>query len=1238
MLTGGPDRPFPRDCPQDCHLGPQYAQWQGGTVPLYTNITTVPNPENQPCSPPGSTVTYTIAPSSQNALCDLGCADTGGVVRPYTILGGTDCDGPITDPLPAPGTPPGGWIGAAVGSSYKYTLAAGSNSVPAQPFAEVMTVAVVTIAAGGTGYVVGDSPALVLGTAQTACPGGIAGFTVTTVSGEGAITGIAITTGGQYVSGLTPPTTCALTAGSGTGASLNLNFARATQPVSQCQNTGFKNLATCRQWHGAFGWTSHDPGGCDSTYCVTAVADTYGNAPGAPGYVPTWTTTSYEPYQPDADQTKYLTCDTECSLTVVTSNFTAGAFYNYQSNATGAVSVDATTGEITNGVITSEDFYAGDDSDPMPGTHIRHVSGGAGYTAENDDGTVVTTDFLSGMSTLIDGVVSQDVHCTASIIAAFYNSGVDDPSLDAMPAQWNAAAGFINNNPDLDLGTYTYFPSVTDPNNYGPSTVTGVVDEGDGYTYTQTLTISWSRTATTFTWSIVQTIVNTEPDAEQSSYSYTGTLTLSNPNYASDIYADAVYLSSLVPLDDDGLYGWRTDTLQQVAPLVSRNEVPSNVSPVTGFLPATQNQMDSPIADPAGNGVWETNVSPATAPYVYNADAPGTWSPTYTQIPWTDPAAWQWPYGCTSANAGDTTNTIASGPQVHMVDGSILGQFESAGYQNNFSFQFEIWKGCYYNNDYGCGLDWLYQNYGSWLTDFNAASGAQLPLNCTQWTNSYEVIDKPPGACVMYASDIVNDAFCNNAVSERNGALWLYKFAVIAEKWQSQNYARPGGNDRFLIDETQVYCVASGSGTSFVVTDLAGDTLTGAIPGIGTGLWGGPAVGGWWSGCGCDDSGNVTLGTLALHVPAGWDSPSKDGATVFAPLRFPTCPSLLGRVAVTTAPPISRVITFTWQDAQPQFGMAPSGTESVTIYDRGMNVLGTETATRTADGTFTVTTSTDYSTAVWVMIAGSPAWYFNSNYPRGNFLTLEWLEDTRTNGQAGDHAETRDCAEQANYDAWVAGGSVGDEPSDALPPPADTPTLAWPPGGPYTSVNSGFASFTQTQHCLPDITCAPRVICFTPNGETFANGVTVAMPDTFTMDERYGSYWYGKVQTTMTEMFYQQPHVPCGTDPTDWVQDDGSCNLAGDPPATYGCPPLAEAEAQFPGYGISGTESPSAWFPYTPGWLSPVDYATGDVAYPDAPMGFDANGNPSGFTSEYLHRATLIANIGCFNYSDWVLP
>lgn len=697
--------------------------------------------------------------------------------------------------------------------------------------------------------------------------------------------------------------------------------------------------------------------------------------------------------------------------------------------------------------------------------------------------------------------------------------------------------------------------------------------------------------------------------------SASGTFTLSVENTAASVLADVYLLLAFWDLTDDGLYPWRTDGVWQVAPLVSRYEYTLNVS-----LSGGQTAIDH-----------------------YDGDTP---------VLWVDPNAGLYNGKILGMPVGDALSNGASA--VFNPDFSVD---VTGDYQDYFDFNATQYRICPFTNDEGTFYDLYVAGYGEWLYDAITRTGAQLPHCATAWTNNADAISKRPYAWLVQGDGETYDKCAqgscqpspdNDFHASRGDALWAQKCAEIIEPWSSYDFARPGGADKFNLDESLTYCVAeitgSGPGAVIILATPTGDAVTIADA---SGVWGGASVGGFYNITW--DGSTVTLGTKVFNVPTGWSDGSDDDVS-FGKLRFDTAPGLLGRAGVSKVTDVasSRLLTV---DNSPYLALNLTAAEGVDICAADMTVLASNvTITRlqpwaagtvyapgvviidgngnaqrcttggtsdasapvwagsgttndntvvwtfalaavTADTTFAVASAlVTIAAAKFIVAHGATSYEWDDNQRKGDFTVLDWLLDSRTNGEGARLAGITDC--------------------DGNNPPAGSPAFAWPPGGPFTQVNSGYASFNQTQYQagtgVPWSACKPYVVCLSPNGETWVNGQTIAFPVAFNFDDLYGARWQMEIEAARADFLWQTPHVPCGSSSeTPWVMDDGSCT--GD----YAHAPLVESRIAVPtNGGAAGTDvAPALPSGITIGYVSPLDDPGG--LPPPGQIGFDGStGNP----------------------------
>lgn len=567
----------------------------------------------------------------------------------------------------------------------------------------------------------------------------------------------------------------------------------------------------------------------------------------------------------------------------------------------------------------------------------------------------------------------------------------------------------------------------------------------------------------------------------------------------------------------------------------------------------------------------------------------------------------------TDSSGLNATPNPYTDPASDYCDGAIIGGPNPAGYEDTFDYYWAMWKACLPTDPDALKILQWYEDSvgGNYARITGWLGGAQFPKNTTLFPSNIQAFCNRPGAWVAVNDPTTTTDHYNNGGGAMKSGVWEAKYAEIPELLPSEDFARPAGADRFAYDETKVYAVGSdlttpASGGTFTPRDLYGNAITIADT---SGVWGGPAVGGFYN---ISQAGTlVTLGTKVYSVPTGWKSASGDDAACFGKLRWPNYPGILGRAAVSLVENLSPVKLTT--ESLPNVVTS----DTVDLYDASMTLLaGNVAVTRVDDTHFTVGTAYATIAACKYITAAGKKYYFDTDRPKGDYTVLEWTFDFRTNG------------ERARLLGSV-NGCTGD--------PMIAPTA-----------NNGFSEFNQTQGCLPFTPCSPKVICYSPNGETFANGITYPPPRP-ALDYRFGTLWLGLPQTSMTSLFYQPPHSPVTVsdsltetdfdpayDRLIWREDDGSCpddyvETAEGGGMTfhkfYPHHPMVEARLSLPNNsGMAMNETP----PALPagiqiGWLSPVDHTGDGVAYPPGIVGFNEDGSLAGMATPWSISAALCA-------------
>lgn len=541
-------------------------------------------------------------------------------------------------------------------------------------------------------------------------------------------------------------------------------------------------------------------------------------------------------------------------------------------------------------------------------------------------------------------------------------------------------------------------------------------------------------------------------------------LTLSDPYTIDDVYAKAASMAANWLLTDNATFPFSTSSEITIAPLVTADEKQTAVSPEPSN-PCMVDDFRNPIADADGNAPFSTD-----------------WLGTWAQMGWFDPDNFSWVFA-TGQNQSTAAATGLAGP---IFTGADIGAPLPAGYgQAVGGGQYGVFNrdhANYFRRNCIFGAGWT-----TGAETVGAFTPSYLPGNTPQWTDDNQATTLYPCAFVQ---------------SEGNG-VYLQKWCEIPVSRPSINFARPYGPDKFSLDETAVYFVSDF--TSGVVTlQNSGDFSTPTSLPFTTGdIVGSARVGGFFhvTAVGTD---TVTLGAKKCDLPAGWDTPSRDGAACFGKLLYPNAPGMDftdstaevgGRVASTVAvnvPPTTSTIT----TSTTQKYLSITTPETVVLLDKDLNVLATVAATRVDDTHFTIPID---------MTGSAPVVWMVPNV----------LNDGSTPGTKYKFADSRSKGDYV-YRTWVvkiADGTV--------------------------------LSSTQNQACLGTSACGVNMTGFSPNGE----GTLWPFPASVNV----GEVWLGRIDTWMPDPFWQRPHTPVaatvdgqtfvpGTDLLTWNEDNGECN------------------------------------------------------------------------------------------------
>jgi hypothetical protein len=599
---------------------------------------------------------------------------------------------------------------------------------------------------------------------------------------------------------------------------------------------------------------------------------------------------------------------------------------------TGARTVNATSGETTSTLISTETITEGVDDGSGHITIVTSyfTNGGAGFNY--DAGTATDIPFASGGTTKLD-ISSWDLHC-----GSYPRVQIDvDLDLPGFISFWNS-------------GHSTPMPAITDPNNYSYS------GSSTDFDVTESIAATFTRTDTTVSWDFTRTVPDANPSNPPTIHHYYGSITLSDAYTCNNVRDHAAAQSLMWVLTDDAKYPYRTDGHTTVAPVVLRNEITTPVDPA-GFNTYTVDDYQNPINNDTGD-------APFSSGWVS--------SPKWAQRAWFDPLCYQWvfPAGMDQTSAAATGLTL-------IIDGAMIGAPLAAGYGQAvggnpwgvYDRAHENWfrRNCIF----GVGWSTGQQSRGNFTPTY-------LPGNAQKWTDDFHATTLWP--CAFTYTDVTG--------------VYLQKWCEIKNKRPSVNFARPFGPDKFLLDETSVYFMSDN--TAGVVTLKNGDgTAPTSLPFVGTDIVGGESIGGFYhvSAVGTD---TVTLGAKVYDVPAGWNTPSNDGLSCFGKLRYPNAPGMDfidtslevgGRVQIT----VTNGTPVTLTTATTQSYLSITTPENIDILDANMTVLAANVAaTRVDDTHFTVPTAyATIATAKWIIPTGTK-YKFADSRSKGDYVHRTW--------------------------------------------------------------------------------------------------------------------------------------------------------------------------------------------------------------------------------------------------------
>lgn len=349
------------------------------------------------------------------------------------------------------------------------------------------------------------------------------------------------------------------------------------------------------------------------------------------------------------------------------------------------------------------------------------------------------------------------------------------------------------------------------------------------------------------------------------------------------------------------------------------------------------------------------------------------------------------------------------------------------------------------------------------------------------------------------------------ACSMGSTGIYVVKYAECRPRYPSYNFFRPCGDDRWAIDEVSASCFQDDlvlrdqlSSTDFILL-----AFTNGFDGLYISSSQTLRM---------DGDYDLTLGTRIRDLPGNFYHPFEEqfrdsdilgNFGLAGVIRFPQAWPMCGRDSVIISASMDgtgSLITF----ASAQTNMYTN--DIVTLYDNAMSpIIASASLFKIDNNNFTcsINHTGSIKNSRYAQSYGSPDYHWNDTEQKLTYRYGEWAWNNR------------------NTDS----------------------------------------SSAVHESCVSGSPCAESVVCFSPNGESFPNGVTMWFSGSTALDDPFGSIRQFNVEFGMIDPLYQTPKFPCNFNEFEspkYVQDTGGCpddtsDELGNPIIYYPPPPLIEA-------------------------------------------------------------------------------
>ena len=509
----------------------------------------------------------------------------------------------------------------------------------------------------------------------------------------------------------------------------------------------------------------------------------------------------------------------------------------------------------------------------------------------------------------------------------------------------------------------------------------------------------------------------------------------------------------------------------------------------TSFLPLVQRREVQSNVSPTGmKRHYADDPNDYRSPVFDGGDIVG-----YASMSWVDPNSiwWDW--------YPNSQSIYAQSTQSMHYDGQIIGKPYITGSKKDGTYGLGWgWFDFYYNDIHtcktpsGCGATPPYQ---LWSNAYGASLADAIVSVCND-----DLVNGPQMSNIlpMETTHWVNNSIAHNIPRGANiscnvidQGMWATKWAETRVAAPSYNHFRLCGLDRIAIDETTAVCFSDDLVMYGNLPDSISSSILLAFTNGYDGIYSGSS-----QVAGEHGSYNLTLGNKICDLPSDYYHPFADWfnedtlgcAGLVGIIRWPdniVCPICGRQQIIVNSTGGGTTASFTTGQTNLRTG------DKIDLYTKAWQTASFNCpVTRSSDTTYYINKPFigSITSSIWAMSSGAPDYHWNDVGEKMDYRYAQWFTSQRTASLNTNSSCNNTCSR-------------------------------WSP-------------------------CGEQVICFSPNNETFTNGMTRWFTDTFQADDIFGDIMQYNAEFSIIDPLYQTPKVPCNINniiALKAVEDDGQC-------------------------------------------------------------------------------------------------